>query len=142
MAASAAIALATALGPKVLDVVSEWITDADQAQAAADKITSEVVSNAKELSLAQVELNKIEAGSRSILVAGWRPFIGWIGGLALAVNYLVIPLVNSLLVWVAESQESVKTIALMDIGPLLTLLGLMLGFGGFRSWEKKQGLTK
>ena len=29
-------------------------------------------------SLAQVELNKIEAGHRSIFVAGWRPFIGWV----------------------------------------------------------------
>ncbi|NQV36263.1 MAG: hypothetical protein HQ515_26460, partial [Phycisphaeraceae bacterium] len=32
-------------------------------------------------SLAQIELNKIEAGHRSIFVAGWRPFIGWVCGL-------------------------------------------------------------
>ena len=29
-------------------------------------------------SLAQIEPNKIEAGHRSIFVAGWRPFIGWV----------------------------------------------------------------
>ena len=28
---------------------------------------------------AQVEVNKIEAGHSSVFVAGWRPFIGWIG---------------------------------------------------------------
>ena len=34
--------------------------------------------------LAQIEVNKVEAASSSVFVAGWRPAIGWIGAAALA----------------------------------------------------------
>lgn len=30
----------------------------------------------------QTAINKIEAGHKSIFVAGWRPFIGWVCGVA------------------------------------------------------------
>ena len=30
--------------------------------------------------IAQVELNKVEAGHRSVFISGWRPFIGWVCG--------------------------------------------------------------
>ena len=38
--------------------------------------------------LAQIEVNRIEAQHRSVFVAGWRPFIGWICGAALAWNFV------------------------------------------------------
>ena len=28
----------------------------------------------------QIEVNKVEAQHASVFVAGWRPFIGWVGG--------------------------------------------------------------
>lgn len=37
----------------------------------------------------QNEVNKIEAQHRSIFVAGWRPFIGWVCGLALLYNFII-----------------------------------------------------
>ena len=29
----------------------------------------------------QIEVNKIEAASNNLFVAGWRPFIGWVAGI-------------------------------------------------------------
>ena len=40
----------------------------------------------------QAEINKVEAQSRSVFVAGWRPFIGWVCGVAFAFHYIVMPL--------------------------------------------------
>ena len=42
-----------------------------------------------ELISLQTKINEIEAGHRSIFVAGWRPFIGWICGIALAYNFII-----------------------------------------------------
>ena len=38
---------------------------------------------AQQPTLVQGEINKIEAAHKSVFVAGWRPFIGWVCGLAL-----------------------------------------------------------
>ena len=39
----------------------------------------------------QVEINKVEASHRSLFVAGWRPFIGWVCGISLFYAYLIYP---------------------------------------------------
>ena len=43
---------------------------------------------AQQPSLVQSEINKIEAAHKSVFVAGWRPFIGWVCGLALFYNFI------------------------------------------------------
>lgn len=48
-----------------------------------------------EQNLAQVKVNTVEAAHKSVFVAGWRPFIGWVGGIALAYQFILYPL----LVW-------------------------------------------
>ena len=52
----------------------------------------------------QVELNKIEAAHRSPFVAGWRPFIGWVSGTALAF-YFIPQYVMATIVWVKTIAE-------------------------------------
>ena len=37
----------------------------------------------------QTKINLAEASHRTLFVAGWRPFIGWICGFALAYNFVV-----------------------------------------------------
>ena len=39
----------------------------------------------------QLDVNVKEAGHRSIFVSGWRPFIGWCGGFALAFEFILSP---------------------------------------------------
>jgi len=88
------------------------------------------------LKMAQMDVNKTEAQHKSIFVAGWRPFIGWISGAALAYNYIVQPL---LFVLLSASGISVE-MPVLDIGTLMMLMGGMLGFGAFRTFEKVKGV--
>ena len=50
---------------------------------------------AQQPTLVQGEINKIEAAHKSVFVVGWRPFIGWVCGLALFYNFIA----RDLMVW-------------------------------------------
>jgi hypothetical protein len=89
--------------------------------------------------IAQVELNKIEAKHRTIFVAGWRPFIGWVGGMGFAINFIVRPLFNYVLL---VKYPDVPIMVSLDMGALSGLLAGMLGFGGMRTYEKLKGISK
>lgn len=88
--------------------------------------------------LAQVELNKIEAGSRSLFVAGWRPFIGWVGGAALAWVFILY----DFLLWLCALKGWPVPPKLVGTENLLELVLAMLGLGGMRTFEKTKGVTK
>jgi len=63
----------------VATIIDRFV-ETDDEKRAAEVIKAKLMMKP---SLAQIELNKIEAGHRSIFVAGWRPFIGWVCGAAL-----------------------------------------------------------
>ena len=86
----------------------------------------------------QTEINKIESGHRSIFVAGWRPFIGWVCGTGLGFHFIVFPLVE----WVAALLGKDIPVPSIEVGALMTLVMSLLGLGAARSYEKKHNLTK
>lgn len=87
----------------------------------------------------QLDTNKVEAASPSLLVSGWRPFIGWICGSALAYTYLVYPL----LMWAGAIWfPSVTPPMLGNDGMLYELLFGLLGLGTLRTIEKIKGVTR
>ena len=89
-----------------------------------------------DLLLGQIEVNKIEAQSSSLFVAGWRPFAGWIGGVAFAYAAIIEPIARFVAKVIYDYQGNFP-----DINTELTiqvLLG-MLGLGLMRSFDKKQG---
>ena len=88
--------------------------------------------------LAQVELNKIEAQHRSLFVAGWRPFIGWVCGVGLGFNFIAFPLLE----WGSELAGRAITAPTIEVGALTTLVVSLLGLGGMRSLEKFGGRAK
>lgn len=49
---------------------------------------------AQEPGLAQVELSKIGAANRSVLIAGWRPTIGYVCAIGLAFAFIINPLIQ------------------------------------------------
>lgn len=118
---------------KVLDFIPDPTAKA-QAEAAAYK---EAADRAEQLATAQIDVNKAEAASDSIFVAGWRPFIGWVCGAALAYQYIAMPL----FVWLAELTAGRPVPAPPKLDDQLTtiLLG-MLGLGGLRTFEKVKGV--
>lgn len=80
----------------------------------------------------QMAINLEEAKSESLFVAGWRPFVGWVCGTGLAVQFLILP--------VLYAFNLAEPVAL-DFGELITLLLGMLGMGALRTYDKKQGLN-
>ena len=86
----------------------------------------------------QLEINKVEAASSSVFVAGWRPFVGWVCGSGLAVQFLVAPI----LTWGAALAGHPVAFPSLDMGTLLALLGGLLGIGGMRTVEKINGVAR
>ncbi|WP_049974545.1 3TM-type holin [Azospirillum sp. B4] len=124
------------LGPvvtKLLDFIPDPAARA-QAEAAAYK---EAADRMRQLDLAQMDVNKAEAASDSVFVAGWRPFIGWVCGAALAYQYIAMPVS----VWLAGLAlgHAIAPPPTLDDQLTTVLLGL-LGLGGLRTLEKVKGV--
>ena len=82
--------------------------------------------------LAQIDVNKEEAKSDNLFVSGWRPFIGWVCGLAFAYHLILQPL----LVFIATNAGHDVDLPVFDKGMLTDTLFGMLGFGSLRTVEK------
>lgn len=83
----------------------------------------------------QTKINELEAQHRTVFVAGWRPFIGWVCGVALAYNFVI----RDLFIW-AIKPESIPPALQME--HLMTVLLGMLGLGGLRTFEKIKDKVK
>lgn len=128
-------ALVTAFLP-FLDKILNMIPDPAARAKAKQELTLELVRIEAEERMSQVELNKVEAAHSSIFVAGWRPFIGWVGGVSLAWTFLVHPLIT----WVATVAGYAGAFPALDTDPLMTLVMAMLGVGAMRSFDKFNGV--
>lgn len=81
----------------------------------------------------QAELNKIEAGHRSLFVAGWRPAIGWICGAGLSFIFVINPMIQ----WITGNPgPDLPTESIMK------LVWALLGMGTLRTVEKLNGRAK
>ena len=131
---------ATAAQPiEALGDAFDKIFTSDEERAQADAVLQKLAMHPAEL---QVELNKIEASHRSIFVAGWRPFIGWVAGLGLAAYFLPQYTIAAWL-W-AHQALSTGTLPPYPASPdgLLELVLAMLGLGALRTLEKGAGRAK
>ena len=126
------------IGP-VTGILDKFIEDKDAKNAMAHEIATMAEKAAHEAAMAQVEVNKAEAQHKSIFVAGWRPFVGWTCGIALAYHFVLAPLI---LFGVGISGFEIPALPEFDMGSLMTVLMGMLGLGGLRTYEKQKGLTK
>lgn len=106
------------------------------------KGNSEDLNAHVQLMLAQIKVNEISAAHPSIWVAGPRPFILWVGGFSLGYAGLIYPL----LLWVWSILQGVGTIPadmhpppFVESATLSAIVGALLGVGGMRSYDKKQG---
>ena len=115
------------------------IEDKDQKAKLAHELATMADKLAHEQNLAQMAINKEEASSGSLFKGGWRPFIGWVCGLAFAYHFILQPLLVFIL---ATFSIALPDLPEFDMGTLLPILGGMLGIGGLRTYEKQKGLTK
>lgn len=125
------------IGP-VTDIIGEVVVDKDKKREIELKL-QEIVDRADaryhdEL-MGQIEINKVEATHASLFVAGWRPFIGWTGGVGLAYSFVLAPFIE----FVARANGYIQEMPMPDTGHLLTLVTAMLGVGAMRSYDKVKG---
>ena len=123
----------------VTGLLDKFIEDKDQKAALAHELATMADKHAQQLALAQIEVNKAEAASGSFFKGGWRPFVGWVCGVAFAYHFIIQPLVIFILTAIGMDIPDLPE---FDIGTLLPVLGGMLGIGGLRTYEKHKGLTK
>ena len=113
---------------------AQAVLELEKLHAAGD---SEQLSAQVQMVLAQCEVNKIEAASTSIFVAGWRPFIGWVCGTALAYDFIIEPLLRFVAGVMCHYSGTFPTI---NTDALSTVLMGMLGLGAMRTIEKVKGV--
>jgi len=110
-----------------------------------EKLTHEEVRMrlAMQPGMAQVELNKIEAGHRSAFVAGWRPAIGWVCAASLFFFY-VPQYVIATGIWIKllAANDWALVPYPVDAKGVLELVIALLGMGTLRTFEKTIGKTK
>lgn len=126
-----------------LKIVDKFIPDPEaKARAQIEMMQIKQAESFKELEVAlqeqqmQADINKVEAASDHIFVAGWRPFMGWICGLGFAMQVIIFPLAATVSVMVGHPIQMPE----MPIEVLMTTLMGMLGLGYYRTREKMGGL--
>ena len=133
------ITAALDIGGKLIDRL--W---PDPAQAAAAKLellkmqqTGELAQLTADTELAkgQLAVNQAEAGNENIFVSGWRPFVGWVCGAALANQFILMPMAT----WLANLFGKPMVQLSIDFNSLSTILFGMLGLGAMRTYEKVKG---
>lgn len=132
---------APGIGPlfqAISTAVERLIPDKNAAQKVALDIQKSMAEADIQGVLAQLDINKAEATNASMFVAGWRPFIGWVCGGALAYQYLFSPIMW----WLATSFQLPVTAPPRLDDVLWQLMFGMLGMGGLRTFEKMKGVAK
>jgi hypothetical protein len=120
----------------IANIIDQFV-ETDDEKRVAEMIKAKMMMKP---SLAQIELNKIEAGHRSIFVAGWRPFIGWVCGFALLWHFILF----DLLTWITVNffPHVTNIPELTGTETLVTVLLSLLGLGAMRTAEKFGGKAK
>lgn len=130
------------VGP-LLKIIDKVVPDKAAAQVVKDQISAQAASGAlqeemlqlQSVTTAQSDINKIEAGSTSLFVAGWRPLLGWICGVAFGFQFILRPVVQWGFIMAGHTLPP-----LPGIDETLTQLTYaMLGMGALRSYDKMKG---
>ena len=132
-------ALIPSILPAVTDVIGRFLPEDKEAKAKAEReIEAKLTTHLAKIDLAQLDINKTEAAHRSVWVSGWRPFIGWCCGVALAWSYVVTPILTFIL---AQTGYLVE-LPSMNLGEMMPVLMGMLGLGGLRTFEKFKKVSR
>lgn len=123
------------LGSEIVNRIWPDATAAEQAKLSL--VMAELEGQAKS-AMSQSEVNKAEAASGSLFVAGWRPGLGWICVAALGYQFVVYPLMLWITVWFPEIHAPEPVVSEV----LWELMFGMLGLASLRSWEKSKGVAR
>lgn len=135
--------IGTLIGP-LSSIINKLIPDPDKAQEVKAEIEKALIAQQGQVeqaiadaAKAQVEVNLKEAESPSMFVAGWRPFIGWVCGIAFACTFLIAPFFT----WISKMLGG-PDFPTLDSATLMSLTMGLLGLGTMRTVEKVQGVDR
>jgi hypothetical protein len=128
------------IGP-IISPLIDRIPDPNERARAKEQIEVQMLAAMTSLVQGQIETNKEQAKHSSVFVAGARPFIMWVCGVALLWQFFLEPMATWGLVAFAQ-PDTLPPFPKLDIGPLMTLLLGMLGLGGLRTYEKRLGVER
>ena len=111
--------------------IGKFVKDKDLAAKLQAEARSQEFAGELSLLTGQLEVNKVEAAHKSLFVAGARPFIMWVCGIALAYNTIMHPILD---IWF--------DMPVVDVSILMPVLMGLLGLGGMRSFEKAKGVSR
>ncbi len=124
----------------VLELIREPLDRLIPDTNARRELEHELKLKALESGLGQIDINRLEARHASLWVSGWRPFIGWVCGVALFWHFVGVDLVRWVqAVWFPAAPPPP---ALSGTEALVTVLLSMLGLGGLRTVEKLKGVSR
>lgn len=118
-------------------LIDRFFPDKEAARVAEAEFLKMAMDGELKQALAQLEINAREAAHPSIWVAGWRPYFGWVGGTAFAYVGIVKPLLSW---WAAIKGWPLPPD--IDTEFLWVVVSGLLGIGGLRTYEKKQGVSR
>jgi hypothetical protein len=130
--------LVSTILPLAETVIDRVVPDKNAKAKALQDLEHMLVEAETKGQLAQIEVNKIEAGSRSVWTSGWRPFIGWTCGFAMAYAYVVQPI----LVFILAQSGYLIDLPRVELAEMMPILLGMLGLGSLRSFEKYKKISK
>ena len=111
--------------PVASKLIGKFIEDKDTKNKLAHEIATMAEKHAQQLAMEQIKVN-IEEAKGNWFQSSWRPLIGWICGLSLAINYMVSPILAGFGIIIPQADMSV----------MMPLLFGMLGIAGMRSYDK------
>ena len=114
-------------------IVSQVIDTLDADERRAAELEMAAVEGALQLNRGQQEINKVEAAHSSVFVAGWRPFIGWMSGIAIGFHAFGLG---------AILEKYLEIAIVTDFNMLYPLVLALLGTSGLRTMEKFRGVNR
>lgn len=134
------------LAAPIIAIINKVVPDKTAAAAAVAQLNelqlqgklADEMAQLTAVTSAQTDVDKIEAASTSMWVAGWRPYVGWVCGTALAVSTIISPLFT----WISAMYGHPVQFPELNSPLLQSTLAGMLGLGHIvRTIEKVKGVA-
>jgi hypothetical protein len=122
----------------LIDKIVARIPDPAARERASLDMQAELLKAAVAESQSQNEVNKVEAAHQSLFVAGWRPFIGWMGGISLGYAFLLQPILS----WFLAIFGVTTPLPEPNTETMMALVTAMLGVTAARSFDKWKGTSR
>jgi hypothetical protein len=122
----------------IVQKLADFIPDPAARAKAAAEAEAQLLQFQNSQNLQQLKVDEAEANNKNLFVAGWRPFIGWCGGAALAWSTIGNPFAN----WIIQViHPGAAYIPSVPTGNIEQIVFAMLGLGGMRTYEKMRGVA-